>query len=82
MATSFDSSLPLIVPFPKCLLKVILKGNFEMNVENVLVHIIMVIILKLNGPLDCNLILWIFCFDKYAFLTFATLGLITHLASS
>ncbi len=45
MATSFDSSLPLIVLVSKCLL-VILKSKFEMNVVNVIVHIIMVIILN------------------------------------
>jgi hypothetical protein len=36
MATSFDSPLALIVPFPKCLLKIILRGKLEMNVGNVL----------------------------------------------
>lgn len=46
MAASFDSSLPLIVPVSKCLLIVILKGKFEINVGNVIVHIIMVIILN------------------------------------
>jgi hypothetical protein len=46
MAASFDWSLPLTVPFPKCLLKVILKGKFEMTVGNVLVPIIMIIILN------------------------------------
>lgn len=40
------TSLPLIAPFPKKLLKVILNIKFERNVGNVLLHILMVIILN------------------------------------